>query len=98
MDEKELEALHKALSQQFDIGDYDTFKSKMQTPDDRKNFYNAVGEKGFDLGDFDEYEKRLGGVKKKSVLSISRNPHCNLATIYPNHNHLLHYLRKKAVA
>lgn len=65
MDEKELEALHKALSQQFDIGDYDTFKSKMQTPDDRKNFYNAVGEKGFDLGDFDEYEKRLGGVKKK---------------------------------
>lgn len=33
---KELEALYKALSQQFDIGDYDTFKSKMRTPDDRK--------------------------------------------------------------
>lgn len=40
------------------------------------------------MGDFDEYEKRFRWSKKKSVLSISRNPDCNLATIYPNHNHL----------
>lgn len=65
MDEKELEALYKTISNIFDVGNYDTFKSKMQTPDDRKRFYNAVGEKGFDLGDYNEYEKRLGGVKKK---------------------------------
>lgn len=65
MDEKELEALYKAMSDKFDVGNYDTFKSKMQTPDDRKRFYDAVGDQGFDLGDYNEYEKRLGGVKKK---------------------------------
>jgi hypothetical protein len=66
MDEKELEALYKAMSEKFDIGEYDTFKTRMQTPDDRKKFYNAIGEQGFDLGDYNEYEKRLGGVKKKA--------------------------------
>ena len=42
--------LYDAVSAKFDIGDYDSFISKMQTEADRKSFYNAVAEKGFYLG------------------------------------------------
>ncbi len=69
MDEKELERLYKAMSQQFDIGDYNTFKTKMQTTDDRKRFYDAVSNEGFDVGDYNEYEGRLAGLKKKETSS-----------------------------
>lgn len=65
MDEKELQNLYNSLSKHFDIGNYDTFKSKMQTPEQRKGFYDVVGKNGFDLGDYNQYEQRIGGVKKK---------------------------------
>lgn len=65
MDEKQLEQLYKAVSQRFDIGDYNSFKTRMATANDRKRFYDAVGGKGFDLGEYDMYESRLSGVKKK---------------------------------
>lgn len=67
MDEKQLQALYNSVSQHFDIGSYDDFKSRMQTPEQRKSFYDVVGNKGFDLGDYNEYEQRLGGVKKKGA-------------------------------
>lgn len=66
MDEKELQKLYEAVSAKFDIGDYKSFKSKMVTGDDRKKFYEAVGEKDFDLGDYNAYESRLSE-KKNSV-------------------------------
>src|SRR5690606_5565989 len=56
----DLEKLYKAVSEKFDIGDFDTFSSKMKTKEDRLRFYNAVSERGFDLGDYDTYENRLG--------------------------------------
>jgi hypothetical protein len=65
MDEKELQALYNAMSKTLDIGGYDQFKAKMQTTDDRKRFYDVVGQNGFDLGNYSEYENRIAGVKKK---------------------------------
>ena len=56
----DLEKLYKTVSEKFDIGDFDTFSSKMKTKEDRLRFYNAVSERGFDLGDYDTYENRLG--------------------------------------
>ncbi|MFD2922046.1 LPD38 domain-containing protein [Terrimonas rubra] len=73
MDEKELQKLYNALSAQFDIGDYGSFSSKMQSPEDRKRFYDAISNEGFDLGDYNSYENRLGGVKKKDVLLPTGN-------------------------
>ena len=51
--------LYEAVSASLDVGDYDYFMSKMNTPDDRKKFYDAVSNAGFDLGDYNEYESRL---------------------------------------
>lgn len=56
----DLDKLYSAVSAQFDIGDFDTFKSRMQTTEDRRKFYDAVSENGFDLGDYNQYEARLG--------------------------------------
>jgi len=67
MDEKELQRLYNAVNSKFDIGDYNTFRTRMQTPEDRKKFYDVVGSKGFDLGEYPFYEERLSGVKKKPV-------------------------------
>ncbi len=76
MDEKELQALYNAMSPRFDVGDWDTFRSKMSTSEQRKSFYDAVGQHGFDLGDYNQYETRLAGVKKKE--SFDTNPHSYL--------------------
>ena len=65
MDEKELQKLYDAMNSKFDVGDFNTFKTKMQTPEDRKKFYDVVGKNGFDLGDYNQFEERIAGVKKK---------------------------------
>ena len=75
MEENEFENLYKAITgltndngaPKFDIGDFDTFYGKMQTPEDRKGFYDSMANAGFDLGDYDQYEARLSvpDVKKK---------------------------------
>jgi len=59
---EELQKLYNAISSKFDIGSLSEFTNKMQTPDDRKRFYDVVNSKGFDLGEYDAYENRL---KKK---------------------------------
>src|SRR5690625_2729632 len=58
---EELEKLYKAVSAKFDIGTFEEFQSKMDTPEKMQNFYKAVSSKGYDLGDYGEYEKRLLG-------------------------------------
>ena len=55
----DLKKLFEAVSAKYDVGDYNSFSAKMQTPKDRKSFYDAVGNQGFDLGDYNQYEKRL---------------------------------------
>lgn len=73
MDEKELELLFNAMSKQFDVGNWETFKSKMTNTESRKKFYDAISNEGLDLGDYNEYEQRLSGVKKKEP-SVSPAP------------------------
>lgn len=68
--QSELEKLYNAVSSEFDIGDYDSFKSKMSTPDDRRRFYDSVSKNGLDLGDYNSYEDRL---KKKVSTVLSPN-------------------------
>lgn len=65
MDEKELQALFDSVSQKFNVGDFNSFRQKMLTPDQRKSFYDVVSKKGISLGDYQTYENRIGGVKKK---------------------------------
>ena len=49
----------------FDVGDYETFLSKMETPEQRRNFYDAMASNNLDLGGYDAYEARL---KKKDTM------------------------------
>ena len=65
---EDLRKLYDGVSSQLDVGDYNTFVQKMQTPQDRKRFYDAVTSNGFDLGDYNSYEQRLSSVKKKKIL------------------------------
>lgn len=60
----DLKKLYEAVSSKFDVGSFDEFSAKMQTPEDRKSFYDVINSKGFDLGNYDEYETRLSGSPK----------------------------------
>lgn len=71
MKSEELKKLYDAVSAKFDIGDYKTFLSRMQTVDGRKKFHAKVSEV-FNIGTFEDMEKRLsssgcpaGGKKNK---------------------------------
>ena len=58
MKSEELKKLYDAVSAKYDIGDYETFLSRMQTVDGRKKFHAAVS-KVYDIGTFEDMEKRL---------------------------------------
>src|SRR5690606_24914072 len=58
--QNDLDKLYSAVSSQYDIGDLETFKSKMSTPEQRRSFYDKISAEGFDLGPYDVYEQRLG--------------------------------------
>ena len=59
----DLDKLYNAVSSRFDIGDLETFRTRMQQPEDRRRFYDAVYSRGFDLGDYDTYESRLSSTE-----------------------------------
>jgi len=46
-------------SQQVDIGDFDTFKSKMQSSESRRKFYDQVSGLGIDIGDYETFELKV---------------------------------------
>ena len=58
----EYKALYESVSNEFNIGTFEDFQSRMQSPEDRKSFYDKLSENGFSLGDYNQYENRL---KKK---------------------------------
>lgn len=58
--QNDLDKLYSAVSSQYNIGDLETFKSKMSTPEQRKSFYDKISAEGFDLGPYEVYEQRLG--------------------------------------
>lgn len=63
----ELDSLYRSISEKFDVGTFEEFSNKMQTPEDRKRFYEVVLDRGIDLGDYSEYERSLGGVQGVSA-------------------------------
>lgn len=67
----ELQKLYNALSNEYDLGDFNSFESRMQTPEQRKRFYDAISNEGLDLGDYNQYENRL---KKKEDPSDVTSP------------------------
>lgn len=57
--------LYEALtSNNFDLGSYDEFNTKMDNPESRKKLYDAAGANEFDLGSYDDFESKIGGKKK----------------------------------
>ena len=67
----ELQKLYNALSNEYDLGDFNSFASTMETPEQRKRFYDAISNEGLDLGDYNQYENRL---KKKDTVSDGTSP------------------------
>lgn len=71
-DEK-LKALYSGVSKDYNIGTYDEFKVKMESPEKRKAFYEGVGAE-YNLGDYPTFESKLGygqpEVKKKDLQSV----------------------------
>lgn len=57
MDEK-LKALYEAVSQDYNVGTYEEFSTKLQDPAKQKAFYDGVG-KDYELGTFDEFSAKL---------------------------------------
>ena len=57
MDSK-LKLLYDNVSQHFELGDYESFKSKMANPEKRKLFYDNVGQV-FELGDYETFTKKI---------------------------------------
>jgi len=58
MPKESLQRLYDGVSGQFDIGDYDTFVSKMQNTDSRRRFYEQVSQE-LDIGDFTQFEAKV---------------------------------------
>jgi hypothetical protein len=58
--------LYDAVSKDYDLGTYDEFNAKLQSPDKRKAFYEGVG-KDYSLGTFEEFESKVSTQKKKET-------------------------------
>ena len=64
-DKDKIKLLYDAASNEYDLGSYEDFASKLQDPSKRKALYDAIGSK-YDLGSFEEFESKVSGeVKKK---------------------------------
>ena len=62
------ESLYQAVSGQFNIGSFEDFTKNMDTPEERKKFFEAVSEQGFSLGEYEDYESRLKKKKHRTWL------------------------------
>jgi hypothetical protein len=60
MNDQVLKKLYDRVSAKYDIGNYESFKKKMQTPEGRKRFHTKVSQK-FDIGTFESMEIKLMG-------------------------------------
>jgi peptidoglycan hydrolase-like protein with peptidoglycan-binding domain len=60
MNDQVLKKLYDKVSAKYDIGNYESFKKKMQTPEGRKRFHTKVSQK-FDIGTFESMEIKLMG-------------------------------------
>jgi hypothetical protein len=67
MNEIELKKLWDKLQGKLNVGTFDSFKSKMNTVDKRKTFYNKYYEQlkndyNLNIGEYNDFEKRLSGI------------------------------------
>jgi len=53
-----LRKLYDGVSQTYNIGDFDTFSNKMQSPESRRKFYDQVSE-NLNIGDYDSFELKV---------------------------------------
>lgn len=59
VNEEKAQALYSTLSQEYDLGDYDSYRSKLEDPDKRKAIYDAASE-SYAIGDtFDDFDSKL---------------------------------------
>lgn len=58
--EESRKKLYEALSQSYDLGDFDTFNTKMDSEDSRKKLYDQVSEE-YDLGDYETFTQKMTG-------------------------------------
>ena len=57
--------LYEALTNNnFDLGSFEEFNSKMDNPESRKKLYNAATDNNFDLGPYDDFESKISSKKK----------------------------------
>ena len=65
-----IKLLYEAASNEYDLGSYDEFASKLQDPSKRRALYDAIGVK-YDLGSYDEFESKIvDSVKKKDTSEL----------------------------
>ena len=57
---EDLNSLWTSVSNKFDVGSFEEFSAKMQTPEERKKFFDGMVAQKVDLGDYNQYEARLG--------------------------------------
>lgn len=63
--------LYDAVSEDYDLGTYEDFSSKLQNPVKRKAFYDGVGSE-YNLGSFEEFEAKITTpLKKKDTSEVS---------------------------
>ena len=61
MDEDNIKILYNAASKKFNnLGDYDSFKSRLADEENRKIFYDVASKKFNNLGDYDTFCNRIG--------------------------------------
>ena len=66
MDEKNLKSLYDfAVSNKLDIGDYQSFKTGMEKPENRKSFHDFATQNKLDVGGYNEFESNWTLKKKE---------------------------------
>ncbi|MCF0245089.1 MAG: hypothetical protein HUK06_09960, partial [Bacteroidaceae bacterium] len=77
-----LRVLYDALNNQYNLGSFDEFKTKMQDETKRKAFYDGVSN-AYDLGSFDEFNGKIASsfVKPKSTAQPTAPKQSAVATV-----------------
>ena len=77
MDGGTLRLFWQRISEKFNIGPYEDFKSAMSDPARRKNFHTEIS-KSFNIGTFEEFEKKIVGdatpILKTTKVTFEKTP------------------------
>ena len=85
MTTESLRNLYNGVSEDYDIGDFDTFSNKMQNSESRKAFYDQVSTT-LDIGDFNTFENK---VTIQNPLSSTDTSNISIKTIDPEGDDIL---------